>query len=261
VTVIGNLRNLKLSAGIQYRADEYTPILTDEQRMALQLDLWNVEWQRLINHVPFYRRMIKERGLPRRFLSWEEFIRLMPITTRALIQKKVREMTSNEHHPDFSRMTGGSTAEPIQLPAWNSEQVFTSYDMWLGRSWYTISPASRLFLLWGHSHLMGSGVRGWFNARKRNFFDSLLGYCRFSAYDLKSPTLQQAAREVIRFNPEYMIGYSVALDCFARSNEGLRDTLRKVGQRKVSPRRTAFRCWKTFLLRQLRWSMVPWRRD
>jgi phenylacetate-CoA ligase len=103
--------------------------------------------------------------------------------------------------------------------------------MWLGRSWYGVSPASRLFLLWGHSHLLGAGIKGWLNARKRMVLDRMLGYFRFSAYDLRPEVLGRAALKLIRFKPDYLIGYSIALDLFASANTSLREELRALGMK------------------------------
>ena len=131
------------------------------------------------------------------------------------------------------RMTGGSTAAPVQLPAWKSENLSTRYDMWCGRGWYGVDPGSRLFLVWGHGHLLGSGARGWIRARRIEISDRLLGYRRFSAYDLRPARMRQAADEILTFRPDYVVGYSVALDFLARANADRRSALRGVGVRVV----------------------------
>jgi phenylacetate-coenzyme A ligase PaaK-like adenylate-forming protein len=141
-------------------------------------------------------------------------------------------MTSSGAPPDFWRMTGGSTAKPVQLPAWSSETQHLRPETWLGRSWYGITPASRLFLIWGHAHLLGTGWRGAVRAQRAKLSDRLLGYRRFSAYDLRPERLRAAAAQLIRFRPEYLIGYSVALDRFARENEANAD-LRALGLKVV----------------------------
>jgi len=121
----------------------------------------------------------------------------------------------------------------VQIPSWNSELVEAARDMWLARSWYGIRPGSRLFLLWGHSHLLGTGLRGWLRGRQRELSDRLLGYYRFSAYDLRPEKMRRAAEEMKRFRPDYVVGYSVALDLFARANETAGESLRGLGLRAV----------------------------
>jgi len=130
-------------------------------------------------------------------------------------------------------MTGGSTSEPISLPAWKTEFQQVAASQWLGRYWHSVLPSDRLFLLWGHSHLLGTGWRGKLNGYKRRFFDSLLGYCRASAYDLGVPALQDAADTLLRFKPEYIYGYSVALDQFARANQSRREAFHSLNLKCV----------------------------
>lgn len=181
MTLLPQLRARLYAQSLSQRAQAYVAPLGEKERMSAQLDLWNIEWQRLLASVPYYQRLRGELNLPDRFNCWEAFIDRVPVMTRASVQKNAEEMTSTEKAPDFWRMTGGSTAQPIQIPAWNEEEVYTKYDMWLGRSWYGVSPDSRLFLLWGHSHLLGTGITGWIKGRRRKLFDWLMGYCRFSA--------------------------------------------------------------------------------
>ncbi len=233
MTLLPQLRARLYAQSLSQRAQAYVAPLGEKERMSAQLDLWNIEWQRLLASVPYYQRLRGELNLPDRFNCWEAFIDRVPVMTRASVQKNAEEMTSTEKAPDFWRMTGGSTAQPIQIPAWNEEEVYTKYDMWLGRSWYGVSPDSRLFLLWGHSHLLGTGITGWIKGRRRKLFDWLMGYCRFSAYDVRPEALRRAAGELVNFKPHYVIGYSVALDLFARANADLRDKLRSVGVKVV----------------------------
>jgi phenylacetate-CoA ligase len=218
---------------VEQRAELYSIALDEEGRRRAQLEAWNNEWRRLVRHVPYFKRLGRERQLPLRFSSWQEFLDGMPVMTRATVQENRAEMASDERPPDLTMTTGGSTAEPVQVPVWDSEIAFTSYDIWLGRSWYGISPDSRLFLLWGHSHTLGSGLKGRLNAGRRKLFDRLLGYHRFSAYDLRETALRRAAGELIKFKPDYIVGYSMALDLFARANAELRDELRATGLKLV----------------------------
>jgi len=105
--------------------------------------------------------------------------------------------------------------------------------MWLARGWYGITPASSVFMLWGHSHLFGTGLAGWYRGNLRRVYDSLLGNRRFSAYDLRSEQLRLAADLLEREPPDYVIGYSVALDLFAQVNKDRADRFRALGVKAV----------------------------
>mgnify|MGYP001184538376 CR=1 FL=1 len=227
--IVRHTREYLLRARVRERAKIYDEERSLEQIQSIQLALLNKEWNRLVDDVPYYSKLIREKGLPKEFRSIEEFMAAVPITSRAIIKKHISEMTSRSKKADFYRITGGTTAEPIQIPAWREEAIFTSYDMWMARSWYGISPASKLFLLWGHSHLLGTGLKGLLNKSKRILLDWCLGYCRFSAYDLQDKAMKDAGAALLRFKPDYIIGYSVALDRFARVNAFRKKDFQKLG--------------------------------
>ena len=233
MTLGGRVRERLMADAISTCARGYAQAPDQHERAATQLQLLNAEWRRLLGDTTHFAAIRAQRGLPESFGSLEEFVASVPPTTRELVRERGREMASVSRPPDFWRMTGGSTSEPVQIPAWNSEVERTRPETWWGRSWYNITPASRIFLLWGHSHLLGSGLPGWLRARRRELSDRILGYHRFSTYDLRPEALQRAARMLLRFRPDCLIGYSVALDLFARANQAAGRELREVGLKVV----------------------------
>jgi len=211
-----------------------------EKRRDYQMNLFNESWARALATVPYYRDLAGRLALPAAFSSWDEFKHLVPESNRELVQQHTREMSSCARKADFYRTTGGSTAEPVQLPSWRSEGFYAKSDLWYGRREYGISPSSRLFALWGHSHLMGQGFRGWINRTERRLRDTLIGFYRYSAYDLTPAAMSRAAEEMLRFKPDFILGYSVALDTFARVNSQLRSELRKLRVKAVIAAAEAF---------------------
>jgi phenylacetate-CoA ligase len=171
----------------------------------------------------------QQKKAPDRFTSWHEFRDMLPVIDRKTIQNNREALTSTARALDYWRTTGGSTAEPLQMPAWHSEQEVSTKDMWYARSWFGVTPSDRLFLIWGHSHLLGSGFQGWINSAKRRLKDAVLGYYRYSAYDLSERSLCQAAETLLAFQPTYIIAYAVALDRFARVNHCHRAAFHKLG--------------------------------
>jgi phenylacetate-CoA ligase len=233
MTMAASIRSILDSRRTRRRAREYASAPSDAQREAAQLDLLNEVWERTVATVPYYSERVGRAGLPRRFTSLEEFAARVPVAERKTFQEQRERLVSSERPAQLVRITGGSSAEPVQIPSWKSEFRFTRPDQWLARSWYGIRPDSRLFLLWGHSHVLGAGLRGWIAARRRNLKDRLLGYLRFPAYDLSRSSLRRAAEALIRFRPEYVLGYSVALDLFARANAERTAALRAAGVKLV----------------------------
>ena len=122
------------------------------------------------------------------------------------------------NQPDHAERKAHGFAEPLRVPVWKSEARIASQDLWYARSWFGISPADRLFMIWGHSHLLGNGMTGRINGLTRNWKDRLLGYQRWPAYVIGDAELRSAAEAMLRFRPGYVLGYSWALDRFARVN-------------------------------------------
>jgi len=214
-------------------APYYAHAVSDTERAARQLALLDRVWDAAVRHVPHYAALARDRDLPARWSSLEEFVARVPATTRASFQESRSAMTSTERPPEQWVSTGGSTARPVQISRWKSEEVATRANPWIGRSWHGVLPDDRLFLLWGHSHLLGTGVRGWWNARRRELNDRLVGYCRFSAYDISDAAMQAAVERILAFRPDYLLGYSVALDRFERVAAAHRDRLRALGLKVV----------------------------
>jgi len=149
--------------------------------------------------------------------------------TRAEIKRAHEQFIDTSRRPDSWRTTGGSTAEPLRVPVWHSEIELATKNIWSARSWFGVQPSDRLFLIWGHSHMLGSGLKGWLNARARNVKDGLLGYYRYPAYNLGTRALTGAADALLGFKPDYLLGYSVALDRFARVNRERADQFHRLG--------------------------------
>jgi phenylacetate-coenzyme A ligase PaaK-like adenylate-forming protein len=210
--------------------------------LAWQRDRFNDQWRFLRANVPYWRTVANERRLPDRFASWEEFSALVPSVSRAQVRLAGAAMVDPRESPHQLRSTGGSTGEPLRFPVWKSEAVVASDDLWFARSWFDISGSDKLFLIWGHSHLLGHGIGGWLSARRRQLKDRLLGYHRTSAYHLDDDSLCDACQALLRFRPTYVLGYAAALDRFGRANAHRRDELRALGLKAVVATAESFPC-------------------
>jgi phenylacetate-coenzyme A ligase PaaK-like adenylate-forming protein len=183
-----------------------------------QLRRLNTQWLRIVAKIPYYAERLRGNEIPRQFESLQEFQDTVPLTSRELLQEELTARLDRSRPPAQYRATGGSTAQPLRFPVWSSEAEVAGTAAWLARRWVGISPADRLFLLWGHSHLFGTGLRGWAKRRHRQLADWLLGYRRWSAYDMSQRSLRTAGDSLLQFKPDYLMGYSVALERLADAN-------------------------------------------
>lgn len=218
MTLVGKIREIKLCPELIRRYKIYL-LNSRHDYKQWQLSKLNIEWKRVVSEIPYYKTLKAKDNLPDSFYSLREYIEKVPSMNRETIHEFGSDMYSKKRSPQWWRKTGGTTSQPIQLPAWKSERKHHSPNQWLGRHWLGLNPSDRAFWIWGHSHLLGSGLKGWFNSYKRRIYDLLLGYYRFSAYELSDEKMREAGNVLLHFHPDYILGYSVALDAFARANK------------------------------------------
>lgn len=213
---------------------------TPAARSDWQLQQFNSAWSEIVRNVPYYSAAAAERRLPTSFASWAEFREQVKPTNREQLRDELVQRTSRRRPADAYRSTGGSTAQPLRFPCWKTEASVSAVAAWQARSWLGIAPTDRLFLLWGHSHLFGTGWTGALRRVERRARDYVLGYCRWPAYDLTPTALQRAAKRLLEFRPAYLIGYSVALDRFAEANQHRANELHSLALKAVIATAEAF---------------------
>lgn len=218
MAIIAKLRANILNPEINRLSTFYEAEISEADRLRMQLRLFNSNWEMMIKNVPFYKSLYLKGALPNKFESWDQFLLIMPITDRkkCIINKSL--MTDISKNPDYWRTTGGSSGDPIQIPAWNSENKFTGPDQWVGRRWFGITPGDSCFWLMGNSRMLGSGLHRFLNKNKRAFKDVLLGYYRYPSYNLTPYNIGELTSRLLKMKPDYVIGFSTVLDLFARLN-------------------------------------------
>ena len=189
----------------------------DEAQLAdIQLSKIKEIWKDAVADVPYYSRLAAEGRAPIEITNWEDFFSI-PELTREVLQDHREEFIRRSGDPDLWRMTGGSTGNPIKFGVWKSEdEIIRVLKLVL---WKRVGylPSDRLFLIWGHSHLLGTGWRRHWNHILRKAKDAVLGYTRVDAYALSIDLCKQYAEELLRYRPAGLIGYSAVLDYFVRA--------------------------------------------
>ncbi len=197
-----------------------------------QLAAFQRVWVDAVSDVPYYGSLVASGRAPAEVQSWAD-VRGLPVLTRQLLQDRPAEFLRRSGPPDGFAITGGSTGSPVRLGIGRTERdlmriVKLSEWQKLG---YELS--SRLFVVWGHSHLLGTGWRGILNHRLRLLTDAYLGYRRVDAHRLSPAVCEQYAEAIVRFRPTGVIGYAAALDLLARYTPQFRARFRALGLRFV----------------------------
>lgn len=237
---VARAREWWLMPRIEERREFYRRDRSPAEIGALQLARFNAEWPGIRRHVPFYKDLAERRMLPEIFNSWEEILEAFPVVNRETVQQNGRSMTSRLRPPQWWRKTGGSTAQPVHLPAWKSETQCTAPNVWVAKSWFGVRPSDRLFLIWGIGQFTDRGLKGRYKLLQRKCRDVLLGYRRYPAYILGDETLHGICLSLLRFRPSYLAAYSAALVRFALANEHLAPSFHRLGLKVVAGASEAF---------------------
>lgn len=107
--------------------------------------------------------------------------------------------------------TGGSTGESTKFYMDRITVEHYEAARWRGLSWYGITPGSRSIMIWGNP-LELSRKEQKREAWKDKFLKNRI---LLSAYALNSSSIEQYARLIRRYKPEYLYGYASALNAFA----------------------------------------------
>lgn len=189
-------------------------------------------WADAVGDLPYYASLVSDGLAPREIRSWED-VGNLPVLTREILQRRPGDFVRRSRPPASWMRTAGSTGTPLRLGLDTAERDLMRVVKLGEWQAFGYTPGSRLFLIWGHSHLLGTGWTGRINHLKRRLADGFLGYRRVDAYRLNRASCEAYAEALVRFRPMGIIGYSAALDLFARYTAAFRDRYRALGVRFV----------------------------
>lgn len=192
-----------------------------------QLNKFNQIWRDACSDIPFYEQWRKQHSLPEQIISLDELSN-WPILTKREIQDNIKLFIRKSKQPDYYMMTGGSTGQPLRFGgAYSHNDV--AINQWIGRARYGVYPETRTFLLWGHHHLYGTGLKSYLKKVLRKSKDWVMNSYRVSAYDLSPKKMQKIAKKMISFRPQAIIGYSASVLAFCRVNSINKKSIEKLG--------------------------------
>lgn len=173
-----------------------------------QLKSFNNEWEKIQNNNPFYKYWKLKHNLPQKIDSLSD-LKYFPILDKKILKEHEDLVFRNNVHSKIS--TGGSSGMPLIFPYSNFDRDLYYSNMYLGRSWWGISPNDNFISIWGHSHLFGTGLKSKFLVIERKIKDYLLGIKRFSAYDLTEQSINDILISIENNRGTYIVGYSSAI--------------------------------------------------
>jgi phenylacetate-CoA ligase len=198
----------------------------------LQMAAIQRTWADAVADIPYYSRLVASGAAPAVCRDWTDLARV-PVLTRQLLQERPHDFIRLSGPPATFASTAGSTGTPLRIGMNQAERDLMRVVKVAAWQDFGYTLSSRLFLIWGHAHLLGTGWRGRVNHWRRKAADAVIGYHRVDAYRLNRAACEAHAEALLRFRPLGVIGYSSALDLFARYCSQYRDRFRALGVRFV----------------------------
>jgi phenylacetate-coenzyme A ligase PaaK-like adenylate-forming protein len=208
------------------------PPLTPAARQARQLQGLQQSWADAVADIPYYESLVKSGAAPPQVGSWSDVAAIPPLTRQA-IQDAPAAFLRRSRAPASMMITAGSTGTPLRLGMEQAERDLMRVVKMAEWQAFGYTPGARLFLIWGHSHLLGTGWLRHYQQARRTLADAFLGYRRVDAYRLNRADCHAHALTLLQFRPIGIIGYASVLDLFARYTTAFRARFRALGIRFV----------------------------
>jgi len=192
------------------------------ERFVASMQLKKIQgvWNDAVHNVPYYSELVGKKDAPREITSIKQFVSEVPILSKHDLMEN-RNLRHRKRKPHRLAMTAGSTGEPFQFGIWKRESEICAINQIVGRLANGMDIDDPIFFIWGHSHLLGTGFRGKLKNVQRKLKDACMSYQRVDAYKLDQASVKMYLRTLERFNPRVVIGYSGALDLFARQSTNI----------------------------------------
>ncbi len=205
--MLGKILLQNRSKYLNYKKKYYKKIPKSE-RDIITLSKLNKTWNNAYNFIPFYSYWKKQHSLPEYINTFEELYNF-PIITNEIIQEH-KDLIINSKISD-TISTGGSTGMPTLFPG-SKKNLFDFYsNVYIGRGWWNINPEDKKLLIWGHSHLFGTGIKGKANQYIRNIKNFINNTKKLDAYNMSDEKVKLYTQEILSFRPQVVIGYTSAL--------------------------------------------------
>ena len=162
--------------------------------------------QYVYEHVPYYRRIMDERGFSPQSIQTAADLSRFPYLTKDDLRQHFQEIQAFPKPPRTQIMsTGGSTGTPATVVTTMAYHGFADAARLRAHSWFGLAPGDREMVLWGSPIELGRQSL-WREARDR-FLNSRL----LSAFDLSDAALAQYIKQIHCFRPQKLYGYASAL--------------------------------------------------
>lgn len=179
-------------------------------------DYQDEQLRRLIDHayrtIPYYRKVMEERGLKPADIAGKDDLPKLPILTKADVRANVDRMVSSafDRRRLIKHHTSGTTGTSLEFWTTLEAQQFQWALWWRHRSWLGLNHTDRVATFSGQPVVPQRQSRPpyWRHVWPMN-------QLYLSVYHMSSQTVSDYARAIEQFRPQYMSGYPSSMFLFA----------------------------------------------
>ncbi|HZK01825.1 MAG TPA: hypothetical protein VFC96_03080 [Anaerovoracaceae bacterium] len=136
-----------------------------------------------------------------------------PVLDKGTFKKEFESYISQDADRSslIENQTGGSTSEPVKFFMDRHMVEYYEAARWRGLSWWSITHGSPSVMIWGNPQDLGSFENKRYHLKERWLKNRIM----IPAYAIKADKMQNYLNAIRKFKPEYIYGYSSALELFA----------------------------------------------
>ena len=165
-------------------------------------------------HVPYYRRVLSERGVVDSGKVHLDRFTDVPVLEKATLREHFDELRADDADPSglLLNTTGGSTGEPVRFLQDRATHEWKVATKLLFNAWAGIRPGARTLMLWGSekdlalaSRSAASRVGAW-----------LRNEIAFNAFHMTEADMRAYTETHNAFRPEFVLAYAQSIYQWAR---------------------------------------------
>lgn len=164
-------------------------------------------------HSPYYQEVFSTLGFqPQRLTALDDLHRI-PILTKDLIRQNLEDLVCAPHRDTLWRKsTGGSTGQPLHFGYTQESYEWRVAMSKRGYSWAGAKPGSKQAYIWGVNLTPKSRLIQW----KEKLHHLVDRQSFFNCFDFGPEQMENCLKNMNKFRPDSIIGYTNPLYEFAR---------------------------------------------
>jgi len=177
-----------------------------------QLDKLHSLWNHAVSQVPYYRRLAQTGNIPKTIETFDD-LTAIPLLTKEIIEHEAETLLADNIPREQLRpnATGGSTGAPLHF--WSDEPALMLSNA--GERWAVtlagLQSKSPIAYFWGAARFERSTTKDLRDRLEQAISNRLF----FNCFRMTQADYEHAHRQLCRFRPEAIVGYSSALVEFA----------------------------------------------